>query len=320
MRSPRIRVASPSFSRHPTLRAELLARFPEAAFHDGRQPLAGDALVRFLADADGVVVGLERIDEALIARVPHLRIIAKYGVGLDNIALGACAARRVAVGWTPGVNAGAVAELTLTLMLGLATGAFTRAAELRAGVWNKVGGTLLGGRTVGIIGLGHVGRAVAALLEPFRCRILGNDIEDRRAWCEAAEVEAATKADIYATADVVTLHVPLTPETHHLIDAAALARFRTDAVLVNASRGPVVDLSALRDALVAGRLRGAALDVWEEEPAADAALLALPNVIGTPHIGGSAEEAVVAMGRAAIGHLVDHFEAAGAVEEERVPA
>ena len=159
------------------------------------------------------------------------------------------------------------------------------------------------------------------LLEPFRCRVLGNDVEDRHAWCEAAEVLPATKADdLDATADVVTLHVPLTADTHHLIDAAALARFRTDAVLINASRGPVVDRapSATRSSPVGSVARRSTCG--RSEPATDAALLALPNVIGTPHIGGRVEEAVVAMGRAAIGHLVDHFEAAREVREERVPA
>ena len=309
MHPPRIAVTSPSFSRHPGLRDELRAHFPDAVLNDRGAALDGTALVRFLADAEGAVIGLERVDDALLSRLPRLRIVAKYGVGLDNVALAACARRGVRVAWTPGVNARAVAELTLTFMLGLANGAFARAAELRAGRWNKTGGALLAGRTVGIVGLGHVGRTVAALLAPFGCRLLGNDVEDRRAWCASAGVAPASKDELYAAADVVTLHVPLTADTRHLIDARALASFRPGAVLINTSRGAVVDQAALRDALAAGRLGGAALDVWEAEPAADPALLALPNVVGTPHIGGAAVEAVLAMGRTAIGHLVEHFDA-----------
>jgi D-3-phosphoglycerate dehydrogenase len=317
MHPPRIAVASPSFSRHPQLRDELCAHFPGAMLNDRGGALEGTALVRFLADAEGAVIGLERIDDAVLSRLPRLRVLAKYGVGLDNVALAACARRGVRVAWTPGVNARAVAELTLTFMLALANGAFARAAELRAGRWNKTGGALLAGRTVGIVGLGHVGRTVAALLAPFGCRLLGNDVEDRRAWCATAGVAPSTKDEIYAAADVVTMHVPLTRETRHLIDARALAAFRPGAMLINTSRGAVVDQAALRDALVAGRLGGAALDVWEAEPAADPALLALPNVMGTPHIGGAAVEAVLAMGRTAIGHLVEHFDAERA-EKARV--
>ena len=267
-------------------------------------------------DADGVVVGLERIDEALIARVPHLRIIAKYGVGLDNIALAACAARRIAVGWTPGVNAAAVAELTLTLMLGLATGAFARAAELRDGAWNKRGGVLLSGRTVGVVGLGYVGREVVHLLRPFGCRVLGNDVVDRSAWCTAEGVETVDQDTIWSTADVVTLHVPLTADTHHLIDDRVLARFRPEAVLVNTSRGKVVDQAALQRALVAGRIAGAALDVFESEPPTTRRCSG-STLIATPHIGGGSREAVLAMGRAAIAHLTRFF---ASRNEERISA
>src|SRR6185436_7531340 len=194
-------------------------------------------LARFLADADAGVVGLEPIDDELLARTPRLRLIAKYGVGLDNIDGDACARRGVSVGWTPGVNAISVAELTLTLMLGLVTGAFHRSAELREGTWNKRGGTLLSGRTVGVVGLGHVGREVVRLLRPFRCRVLGNDVADRRAWCAAEGVAVVDKETIWSSADVITLHVPLTPETRHLVDARVLARLRPGAVLVNTSRG-----------------------------------------------------------------------------------
>ena len=315
---PRIRVASPSFSRHPVLRAELAARFPAATFNPTGRTLEPDALAAFLAGAEGVVVGLEPVDEPLLLCLPTLRVVAKYGVGLDNVAVEACARRGVTVAWTPGVNAQSVAELTLTFMLALANGAFARAAELRAGTWNKRGGTLLAGRTVGIVGLGHVGRALATLLAPFGCRLLGNDVADRVAWCAAAGVEPVSKDALYAEADVVTVHVPLTRDTERMIDTRVLARLRRDAVLVNTSRGGVVDQAAHHAALVDGRLRGAALDVWADEPAADPALLALPNVIGTPHIGGSTDEAVLAMGRAAIAHLVRHLGAGETSPEERV--
>jgi D-3-phosphoglycerate dehydrogenase len=304
---PLVKVTSPSFARDPVLREEIIARFPRAAFNPTGLPLAGGALAEFLADADAAVIGVERVDEALLAHTPALRLVAKYGDGLDNIDAPACERRGVAVGWTPGVNATATAELTLGLMLALSSQAYRHALELRGGAWSRHGGTLLSGKTVGVVGCGHVGREVVRLLSPFGCRLLGNDVADLSAWAPIAGVRPTSKEEIFRTADVVTLHVPLTVATRRLVDARALATFRPTAVLVNTSHGQVVDHAALEEALRDGRLGGAALDVHEEEPLGGADLLALPNVIGTPHIGDGAREAVLAMGRAAIGHLEQFF-------------
>lgn len=300
---PRIVVTSPSFSRNPTLRRELLELFPEARFREGETVLAGQALIDHIGDAEAAIVGLELITDQLLAAVPQLKIVAKYGVGLDNVDRAACERRSVAVGWTGGINARSVAEMTLCFMLGLPHNIFHTSTLLRRGTWLKRGGVQLSGRTVGLIGLGHVGKEVARLLAPFGCRILGNDIEDRSDFCRAANVVFVDKETLYAEADIVSLHVPLTPLTHHLINAASLARFKPGAFLINTSRGPVIDQAALKEALQSGPLGGAALDVYEKEPPADLEFLDLPNLVATPHIGGNAEEAVLAMGRSAIAHL-----------------
>ena len=309
---PLVKVTSPSFSRDPVLREELLARFSRVAFNPTGMPLAGGALAEFLADADAAVIGIERVDEALLECTPALRLVAKYGDGLDNIDAPACERRGVAVGWTPGVNATAVAELTLGLMLALSSQSYRHALELRDGEWTRHGGALLSGKTIGVIGCGHVGREVVRLLQPFGCRLLGNDVADLSAWAPVAGVWPASKEEIFRTADVVTLHVPLTTATLGLVCARALATFRPAAVLVNTSRGEVVDQAALAQALREERLAGAALDVHEDQAAEGASLLRLPNVIGTPHIGDGAREAVLAMGRAAIGHLEQFFASPGA--------
>lgn len=214
------------------------------------------------------------------------------------------------------MNATATAELMLALMLALSSQAYRHARELREGAWTRHGGTLLSGKTVGIIGCGHVGREVVRLLSPFGCRVLGNDVADLSAWAPVTWVRPASKEEIYCTADVVTLHVPLTVATRRLIEARALATFRPTAVLVNTSCGCVVDHAALAQALREDRLGGAALDVQEEEPPRGADLLALPNAIGTPHLGDGAREAVLATGRAAIGHLEQFFGGAGAGRAE----
>jgi len=305
---PRIVVTSPSFSRHSTLRQELLAVFPEARFAPGEQVLNGQALLDHIADAEAVIVGLERIDEALLTAKPGLRLIAKYGVGLDNIDLDACERHNVAIGWTGGVNARSVSEMALCFMLGLTRNIFRTSTLLHQGIWHKRGGALLSGKTIGIIGIGHVGQDLIRLLAPFGCRLLGNDIADRSNFCRQHQVTLTSKEQLYAEADILSLHVPLTPETHHLIDKATLAQMKPGAFLINTSRGSVVKQSALQTALASGRLGGAALDVYETEPPTDLGFLQLENLVATPHIGGNAEEAVLAMGRSAISHLKTFYE------------
>lgn len=304
-----VKVTSPSFGQDPMLRSELLARFPSAVFNDGGRRLAGDALASYLGDAQGAVVGLERIDAAILARCPRLRILAKYGVGLDGIDLDACRARGIAIGWTPGVNRRSVAELALCFLLGMFRHVFATATLLRRGTWHKQGGRQLTGSTIGIVGLGHVGRELVCLLEPFGCRVLANDIVDVSAFCASHGVELVEKDELYAVSDAVTLHVPLTSLTRRLIDETVLRTFKPGAFLVNTSRGEVVDREALKRALLEGRLAGAALDVFDVEPPADRELLELISFVGTPHIGGSAREAVLAMGRSAIDHLERFFSA-----------
>jgi len=304
---PRIVVTSPSFTRHPTLRQELLALFPDARFAPGEQVLQGQALLDHLGDAEAAIVGLERIDEALLTAKPGLRLIAKYGVGLDNIDLAACERHNVAIGWTGGVNARSVSEMALCFMLGLSHNIFRTSRLLREGSWHKRGGVLLSGKTIGIIGIGHVGQDLIRLLAPFGCRLLGNDIADRSDFCQRHEVTSVSKEQLYAEANIVSLHVPLTPETHHLINEQTLAQMNPGAFLINTSRGSVIKQSALHAALAAGTLAGAALDVYETEPPTDSAFLQQDGLVATPHIGGNAEEAVLAMGRSALGHLKAFF-------------
>lgn len=298
-------VSSPSFSRHPVLRGEAVEHFPRARFNLAGERLADAALAAFLDGSEAAIVGLERIDRALLAQCPSLRMVAKYGVGLDNIDVAACAERQVRVGWRPGVNAGAVAEMVLALAIGFRRNLFREARNMAAGVWNKDGGFGLAETRIGIVGLGHVGRCLAILLRGFDAEVLATDILDIAPWCRDHGVHPVTLGRLLAESDLVTLHVPLTPETCGLVDGAFLARMRPGAVLINTSRGAVVDAAALRDALDRGGIAGAALDVFEVEPPTDRAFLAHPRLIATPHIAGNSNEAILAMGRAAIEAMVD---------------
>ena len=301
--SARIAVLSRSFSRHPTLRDELTARYADVRLNSGDTPLVGRELADFLADRDAAIVALESITGELLDAVPKLKVISKYGVGCDNIDLPACAARGVRVGWTGGVNRRSVAELTIAFMIAILRKLGCATQLVRDGGWQQVRGRQLSERSVGIIGLGHVGQDVVKLLRPFGCQLLGSDVRDVSAFALAQGVTLLPLRAVLERADVLSLHVPLTALTRGMIDRAAISCMPRDAVIVNTSRGAVVDEAALVDALASGRLSGAALDVFQVEPPADLTLARLPNVIATPHIGGSTEEAVVAMGRAAIAGL-----------------
>ena len=296
-------VASRSFARNPALRAELTARYPDVTFTTSPAVLGGGELIDLLRGHERAIVGLEKIDDAVLAQVPELRVISKYGVGLDGLDLDAIAARGVKLAWTGGVNRRSVSELTLAFAIALLHRVPESGATLRAGTWQPLVGRQLTGRTVGIIGCGFVGKDLVRLLAPFECRVLAHDIRDYAAFYAANRVEPVPLDRLLAEAEIVTLHVPLDASTRGMIGVAELARMRQGAVLINAARGGLVDEAALETALTTGHLAGAACDVFALEPDSNPRLLALPTFLGTPHIGAATEEAQLAMGRAAINGL-----------------
>jgi len=302
----RVAVCSRSFSRNLVLRDELQSGYRKVTFNDAGQSLSGTDLAAYLEGHDKAIIGLEQIDETVLEAVPELRVISKYGVGTDMLDLEAMARRGVRLGWTAGVNSRAVAELVIALTIALLRDLPDLSRGIERGEWRQAIGRQLSGRTVGIVGWGSIGRDLADLLAPFGCRVLATDVRDVDTECRLTGVESLALEALLSEADVVTLHVPLTEGTEGLIGEAQLGLLRPDSVLVNASRGGVVDEYALHDALVSGRLRGAAMDVFRSEPPFGSPLLGLPNFVATPHIGGSTEEAYLAMGRAAIRGLDDN--------------
>jgi D-3-phosphoglycerate dehydrogenase len=308
MAGPRIACVSRSFSTHPILRRELLDLFPTARFNEAGLNYDGAALADFLKNCDGAIVSLEPVDDALLVHLPELRIIAKYGVGIDNLDVEAMTRRNVALGWTGGLNKRGVAEMTLGFMLGLCRNLFFSHRSLREqNDWTKRGGFQLTGRTVGIIGVGFVGKDLIELLKPFGCRILVNDIIDQSDYYRANGLIVASKEQIYAEADIVTVHTPLDASTRGMMNLDVFKRMKRSAYFINAARGPIVVQNDLKRALTDGLIAGAALDVFETEPCTDAELMALPNLYCTPHTGGSADESILAMGRSAIAHLAAFF-------------
>jgi phosphoglycerate dehydrogenase-like enzyme len=299
----RVAVASRSFSRHPVLRAELLARFPDTTFNDEGRSLYGRDLVNFLRGHERAITALEKLTDEVFAALPELKVVGKYGVGLDMIDLEAMCRRGVRLGWSGGVNRRSVSELVIASIISLLRHIPQGHAAAREGQWKQLMGRQLTGKVVGIIGCGHIGKDLAPLLRAFDCSVLAHDRRDFPDFYAMHGVRSVNLEELLASSDVVSVHLPLDSSTFGYLSAERLSLMKPGAILINAARGGLLDEVAVKAMLMEGRLAGAAFDVFATEPPVDLELLRLPNVLITPHIGGSAEEAVLAMGRAAIAGL-----------------
>lgn len=302
LHSCRVLVTPTSFGRgDPLLVAELERTVGEVIYNPAGRPLTSAELCQLLPGCDGCIAGLDAIDSAALQAADRLRVIARYGVGVDNIDLAAARARGIVVTNTPGANAASVAELAVGLMLALARQIPLAHARTRAGEWPRLPGIALGDKTIGLLGFGAVGRHVARCLCGFGCTVLACDPAIDVGVAAEHGARACTQAELLAESDFLSLHLPLLEGTRGMVDAAFLSRMKHRAYLVNTARGELVDEAALLAALVSGHLAGAALDTLASEPPApDDPLLALPQVILSPHIGAHTDGAISAMGRAAL--------------------
>ena len=260
-------------------------------------------------EADGIVLRSKaRITEAVLARAPRLRVVSRTGAGIDNIDVDACTRRGVMVCYLPGVNAYAVAEHTMALMLALLKQLPLMDRSVRGGDWAIRAANLpqdAAGKVLGILGLGRIGREVAARARVFGMTIIGYDPYVK----QVEGVEWAELDDVVARADVLTLHLPESAATRRIIDAGRIARMKRTAYIINASRGGIVDAGALAQALQDKRIAGAALDVFDgEPPAAGDPLLRLDNVILTPHVAALTKQCGAVMMREAVGRLLTALE------------
>lgn len=274
---------------------KLLAEAGDVSVSPADRPLTPEELHEFVSGADAVVGMLhDRLDGALAdAAGPGLKVVANVAVGYDNVDVPALAERGVVVTNTPGVLADATADLAFGLLLAVTRRLGEGERLLRSHTpWSFHLGFLLGsglqGKTLGIVGMGQIGRAMAKRAEAFGMEIVYSGRTNRGAGFVSFE-------ELLARSDVVSLHCPLTPETRHLIDAAALRAMKPGAYLVNTTRGPVVDEAALADALEAGEIAGAALDVFEKEPEVEPRLLGRDDVVLSPHLGSATVETRTAM-------------------------
>ncbi len=304
---PKVAVTSPSFSKHPILRKEITELFPDVKLNNDGIRYKGDALLDYIKDQEALVLGLELITNDVLNQCPDLKIIAKYGVGLNNLDLEACKNHNVEIGWTGGVNKLSVAEMTLGYMLMISRNLYTTSNELKSGTWNKSGGFQLTGKRVGVIGVGHIGKEVIRLLKPFGCEIWVNDIIDQKEYYESVGAIEKTKEEIYCHCNIITVHTPYNDGTHHMINKENIDMMDSSTVIINSARGGIINEQDLKEALLSGKIHAAAIDAYEEEPPTDTSLIQIPNLITTPHIGGNAKEAVLAMGRSAIGHLKRYY-------------
>jgi D-3-phosphoglycerate dehydrogenase len=302
--SYRIISTSPSFGKLVTEPVEFMRRtgYPIELRPDLKTE---DLLVQNVADVDAMIVGFEPITAKVIAAAKKLRVIAKNGAGVDNIDLAAATKAGVVVTSAAGVNSEAVAELTIALFLSLARAIPAADRQVRTGSWPRLAGAELARKTLGIVGLGQIGRLVAARAAGFDLKILGYDVMPPPDSARKLGIEATSLDRLLAEADYVSLHVPLTEKTRGMIGADQLRRMKPGAFLVNVSRGGIVDEAALYEALKAKAIAGAALDVFVDEPPGASPLSALDNFIATPHMAGYTVEAVTETGMVCARGILD---------------
>lgn len=303
-------MASRSFSQNPTLRAELAASYSTVRFNDEGASLEGEALIDFARGRRKLITALERIDEGILAALPDLEVVSKFGVGTNMLDKQAMRRHGIRLGWTGGVNRRSVTELVIAFMISLLRNVPLTSREMGEGKWHNHQGRQLSDRTVGIVGCGNIGKDLTPVLRVFGCTVLAHDVLDFPGFYAAHQVEPVGLEELLCRADITTLHVPLDDSTRNMLSAERLALLRPGTLLVNTARGGLVDEVALKTMLIDGRIGGAAFDVFATEPPEDKDLLGLPNFLATPHVGGSTDEAILAMGRAAIRGL----------DENRVPA
>ncbi len=261
----------------------------------GRAPTE-DELIARIGEADALISGTEPVTARVLAAAPHLKVIAKHGVGYENIDLEAARARGIPVALAGGAIADSVADMAMALLLALARSIPQGDRAVRAGGWPRMVGMELRDKTLGIVGLGQIGKAVCRRAKGFGMAVVAHDLYPDERFAASWGVRFLPLEELLATSDVVTLHAPAGAGTRHLINSETLARMKPGAYLINTARGDLVDEAALAEALRSGRLAGAAADVFAQEPPGDSPLLALENFIAMPHSAGQTADGLRRMG------------------------
>jgi len=288
-------------SQDQKLKTDLEELVGDVIYNTTGKPLTSTQLQEVLPGVDGMIAGLDEIDGTAISSAKDLKVIARYGVGYNNVDLEAAKSHGITVTNTPGANSKSVAELSMALILNLLRPVIPCNLQTKEGEWPRYKGFSLEGKSVGLIGLGAIGKEVARRLAGFDCNILAYDVYEDNQFAEENNVRYVSLDDLLAESDVVSLHIPGTPETKKMVNDHFINKMKTGAWLVNTARGDLVDEEALIRGLQSDKLRGAALDVFNEEPMdVGNPLLGMDNVILTPHMGAHADSATNSMGRMAL--------------------
>ena len=303
----KIAVISPLFSRSNELVTTLRSHFPDTTINADNTLKTKEDIIAYLQEMDGAIVGREEIDDEILQACPKLKILSRYGVGLDNVDVEALKKRNIHLGWTGGTNCNSVAEITLYFMLSLMRNTYTTATLLKQHTWKVSGGSELTGKTIGLFGFGHIAKRVVELLKPFSCTILVCNRTQNEAEAKDYGITFASKERILEVADIISIHLPLTPQSKNLFSRAEFEAMKPSAFIINTARGGIIDEEALKVALKTGQIAGAGLEAFAQEPVQDWELIDLPNLMCLPHVGGNSKESILAMGYASIAHLKEFF-------------
>jgi D-3-phosphoglycerate dehydrogenase len=272
------------------------------------RPYKKEEMLNLIRDIDGMIIGIDELSAEIIEKANKLKVISKYGTGLDNIDINMATNKKIIVTNTPTANVDAVADLAFGLILSLARRIPEADQKTKKGKWEKIIGKSVWEKTLGVIGLGKIGRQVVKRARGFKMNILGFDLIKDKKFAQRYGIKYVNLEKLLQKSDYITIHLPLNDATHHLIDDKELGKIKKDAFLINTSRGGIVDEQALYQALRNNQLKGAALDVYSNEPPVESPLKELDNVIMTPHIGAYTEEAIENMGIQAAQNLIDVLE------------
>ncbi len=300
----RVLVTPTSFLQNAKAKEKIEA-FAQVVYNDLGRPLKGEEILERLSGVDGYIAGVDYITADVIAKMPaSLKMISRYGAGVDRVDIPACTAKGIKVANTPGANSIAVCELAFGLMLCAARNIPKLHTAVEAGEWPRSEGTELCGKTLGIVGLGAIGKNLALRAIAFGMTVIAYDPYFDQAFADKNGIKKVALDEALSASDFISLHVPLTDETRHMVNASRIAGMKQGAVIINTARGALVDEEAAAQAMRDGKLGGMGLDAFEQEPLLDSPLKGLDRVIFTPHTGAHTGEAVQAMGMMAVDNCI----------------
>jgi len=305
----RILVTSTSFSKVDPLPMQRLRESGcEVVENPLKRPLRENELRPLLGNVDGVIAGLDEFTRGALTDSKRLKVISRYGVGVDNVDLKAAKDLGIKVVTTPEVNTQAVADLTFGLVLALSRMIPQADQSTKSGNWGRYIGRAVHRKVLGIVGLGRIGKAVAERAKGFSMRILAYDIREDHAFAKSAKIEYCPLDTLVSTSDFISLHCDLNPRSKGIIGARELNLMKKTAYLINTARGGLIEEESLYEVLRNGKIAGAGLDVYLNEPPQESPLLSLDNIIATPHIGSYTHEALLEMGLGAVDNLIRNLE------------